>query len=141
MGMVGMFVAVEDAVQPIDFGIEQLVAQIGRGVDKNARDAPVAAPLDQQRRAPATVLRIVRIAGAPAKRRSRHAGGRAAAQNGECQGHAAVEFWSAGSRRSAAPPACGTFLNSRKKLSVVWRATSSRETPRDSASTLTVSTT
>ena len=42
---------------------------------------------------------------------------------------------------AAASLARGTLLNRRKKFSVVWRAISSNETPRVSASTLAVSTT
>ncbi len=84
---------------------------------------------DQQRAAPAAVLRIVRIAGAPAERRARHADRRAAAEDGEGQAHAAFAS------------VRGTLLNSRKKFSVVCRAISSADTPRASASTLAVSTT
>ena len=43
VGMVGMLVGVEHAVEPIDLGIEHLLAQIGRGVDQNARDRLTAA--------------------------------------------------------------------------------------------------
>ena len=76
VGMVGMFVGVEDAVEPIDLGIEKLLAQIRRSVDQDARDpAVVAAPLDKERRASAAVLRIVRIAHSPAQRRPRDAAG------------------------------------------------------------------
>ena len=32
--VVGMLVAIEDAVEPVDVGVEQLLAQIGRGVDQ-----------------------------------------------------------------------------------------------------------
>ncbi len=35
VGMVGVLVGVENAVDPIDIGVEQLLAQIGRGVDED----------------------------------------------------------------------------------------------------------
>ena len=89
MGVVGMLVGVENAVEPIDLGVEQLLAQIRRGVDQDPRDAAGIATLDQERRAAAAVFRIVGIAGAPAQRRPRHAAGRSAAENGEFQRHAA----------------------------------------------------
>ena len=76
VSMVGMLVGVEDAVEPIDLGVEELLAQVGRRVDQHPREPAVAAaPLDEQRRAPAAVLRIVRIAHAPAQRRPRDAAG------------------------------------------------------------------
>ena len=84
VGVVGMLMGVEHAVEPVDVGIEQLLAQIGRGVDQDAGDARQRiVPLDQKRAAPAAVFRIVGIAGAPAQRRPRHAAGGAAAENGE----------------------------------------------------------
>ena len=46
--------------------------------------------LDQQRAAAAAVFRIVGIAGAPAERRTRHAGGGAAAEDRQRQRHAAA---------------------------------------------------
>ena len=76
VSMVGMLVGVEDAVEPIDLGVEELLAQLGRRVDQHPREpAAVAAPLNEQRGAPAAVLRIVRIAHAPAQRRPRDAAG------------------------------------------------------------------
>ena len=39
VGVVGVLVGVEHAVEPIDVGIEQLLAQVRRGVDQDARDA------------------------------------------------------------------------------------------------------
>ena len=89
MGVVGVLVGVEDAVDPIDLGIEKLLAQIGRGIDQDPGDAAGVMTLDQKRRAAAAVFRIVGIAGAPTQRRPRHAGGGPAAENGEFQRHAA----------------------------------------------------
>ncbi len=107
-------------VEPDRLGVEQLLAQIRRGVDQHAGRAAGRFALDQQRAAAAAVFRIVRIAGAPAERRPRHAARRAAAENREASG-----VMRRGVRR-------GTFENRRKKLSVVCRAISSAETPRAS---------
>ena len=89
VGVVGVLVGVEDGVDPIDLGIEKLLAQIGRRVDQDPGDAAGVVTLDQERRAAAPVFRIVGIAGAPAQRRPRHAGGGSAAENSEFQRHAA----------------------------------------------------
>src|ERR1700730_2165144 len=112
----------------IDIGVDQLLAQVGRGVDHDPRRALLRGALDQQRTASAAVLRIVGIAFAPAQRRARHARRRAAAEDRQRQRHAA-----------AFPR--GTLENRRKKFSVVWREMSSSETPRVSASTFAISTT
>ena len=55
VGVVGMLVGVEDRVEPVDLGIEQLLAQIGRGIDQDAGDACAVAPFDQERGAPTAV--------------------------------------------------------------------------------------
>src|SRR5262245_44039021 len=136
--MIGMFVAVEHAVQPIDIGIDELLAQIRRGVDQDAGDAGAVTSLDQERRPPAAVLRIVGIASAPTQRGPRHAGGRAAAEDGEFQGHAAGVLSLAMRTDASALMDGGTLLNSRKKLSDVCCAISARETPRVSARTFAV---
>ena len=127
--VVGMLVGVEHAVEPIDVGVEKLLAQIGRRIHQDPRDTAVVVALDEQCSAPAAVFRIGRIADAPAQRRPRHAAGRPAAEDRELQRHA------------AAAAVRGTLLNRRKKFSVVCRAISSNETPRVSASTFAVSTT
>ena len=128
VGLVGMLVGQEHRVEVIDFGVDQLLAQIRRGVDHDARDALARRALDQQRAAAAAVFGIVGIAAAPAERRARHAGGRAAAEDRQRQRHAAAF-------------AAGTLENRRKKFSVVCREISSSDTPRVSASTLATSTT
>ena len=46
--MVGVLVGEEHGVEPIDPGVEKLLAQVGRGVDQNAGDASSVAPFDQQ---------------------------------------------------------------------------------------------
>src|SRR6267142_1638339 len=117
-----------DPIDVIDTGVDQLFAQVGRGIDHDPRDPAIASPLDEQRATAAAVFRIIGIAGAPAERGTRHAGRGSATEDCQRQRHAVA---SAG----------GTFENSRKKFSVVWREISSNETPRVSASTLATSTT
>src|SRR2546423_12734744 len=91
VGMVGMVMSIEHRVEPLDGGVKQLLAQIRRGVDQDASALTRAVcPLDQQRAAPAAVLRVVRIAVTPAKPDARYAGRRAAAQDGGAKRHAAV---------------------------------------------------
>src|SRR5262249_1800010 len=84
---------------------------------------------DQQRAAPPPVLRIGRIAVAPAEARARHPARRAAAEDRHPQPHPAA----------AAPR--GPFAKSRKECSAACRAISSNATPWVSASTRAVSTT
>ncbi len=130
MGVVGVLMGVEHAVDPIDAGVEQLLAQVRRGVDQDAGAAAVGGfALDQDGAAPAPVLRVGGVAMAPAEPRTRNAAGKAAAEDGD------------GKRHAAAAELRGTLLNRRKKFSVVWRAISSVETPRVAASTLATSTT
>jgi hypothetical protein len=47
MGVVGVFVRIEHAVKPIDLGVEELLPQIRRRIDKDACEAFGRAPLDQ----------------------------------------------------------------------------------------------
>ena len=93
MGLVGMLVGEKHRVDMIDLGIDQLLAQIGRGVDHDPRRALRRRPFDQQRTAAAAVFRIVGIACAPAERGPRHAGRRSAAENGQRQRHAVAFRW------------------------------------------------
>ena len=39
VGVVGMLVGIEHGIEPIDLGVQKLLAQVGRGVDQDARDA------------------------------------------------------------------------------------------------------
>src|SRR5437868_7308802 len=128
MGLVGMFMGQEYRVDVIDIGVDQLLSQIGRGVDHDPRRALLRRSLDQQRTAAAAVFRIIGIALAPAERRTRDAGRGTAAEDRQHQRHAAAF-------------GCGTLENRRKKFSVVCREISSSETPRASASTFAISTT
>ena len=108
VGMVGVLVRVEYAVDPIDLGVEKLLAQIRRRIDQHARDAAFAFPFNQDRGAAAPVFRICRIAIAPAQSRPGHAAGRAAAENGDFQRHLAFRqrrlrggaLWRTGGRNS-----------------------------------------
>ena len=88
VGLVGMLMGQEHRVDVVDVGVDQLLAQIGRGIDHDPRDAVIRCPLGEQRTAAAAVFRIVGIACAPAQRRTRNAGGGSAAENGQGQRHA-----------------------------------------------------
>src|SRR5215475_6317523 len=130
VNMVRMFMSIEHRVEVIDAGIEQLFAQVRRGIDQHAGLAAVRGrAIDQDRAPPPSVLGITGIASAPPGPRPRHAAGKAASQNGDRKHHA------------AAAEMCGTLLKRRKKFSVVWRAIWSNETPRTLASTFAVSVT
>jgi len=75
VGVVGVLVGEKDAVEPIDIGIKQLLAQIGRRVDQHAGAAAiVAGTLDQERATAAPVARIGGIACTPAECGTRHSG-------------------------------------------------------------------
>src|ERR1700682_175921 len=128
MGLIGMLMRQKHRIDVIDIGIDQLFAQIGRGIDHDPRDPAIVSPLDEQRAAAAAVFRIIGIAGAPAERGTRDAGRGSAAEYSQAQRHAVASE-------------AGTLENRRKKFSVVWREISSNETPRVSASTLAISTT
>src|SRR5215470_3714117 len=114
--LVRMLMGPDHRVDPFDFGIEQLGAQVGRGIHQ---DGPALA-LDQDGAAAALVARIGGIGSAPLTlaalpARPRHAARSAAAQ--DRHPHAL---------RSA-------LANSRKKLSVVTASSSARLTPLSSA--------
>src|SRR3984957_7292442 len=128
-GLVGMLMGQKHRVDVVNVGVDQLLAQIRRGIDHDPRCSPVRCPLGKQRAAAAAVPGIVGIASAPTQRRARDAGGGSAAENGQGQRHAAT--FAGG----------GTLLNRRKKFAVVWSDISCSETPRASASTLAISTT
>ena len=128
VGLVGMLMGQEHRVDVIDIGVDQLLAQIGRGVDHDPRDAAIRRALDQQRTAAAAVFRIVGIAGAPAQRGARNAGGGSAAENGQRQRHATA------SARHLAEQAEEVFAWSGAKSPPAKR-------PRVSASTFAISTT
>src|SRR3981081_2274122 len=127
-GLVVMLMGQKHRVDVIDVSVNQLLAQIGRGIDHDSRDPVVRCPLGEQRATAAAVFRIVGIACPPTERGTRNAGRGSAAEN--CQGQ--CHSISCGG---------GTWLNRRKKSAVVGREISSKETPRVSASTLAISTT
>ena len=88
MGLVGVLMGQKHRVDMVDIGVDQLLAQVGRGVDHDPRHPVLGASLGQQRAAAAAVLGIVGIALAPAERRARNAGGGAAAEDRQRQRHA-----------------------------------------------------
>src|SRR6266403_1718561 len=89
VGLVGMLMRQKYRVNVIDLGVDQLLAQIGRGINQDSRNSAIPRALDEQRAAPAAVFRIVGIACTPAKRGTRNAGGGPAAENCKRQRHAA----------------------------------------------------
>src|SRR5215831_947201 len=71
MGVVGMFVRDQNAIEPVDIGVEELLAEIGRGIDQDPRaSAFLVAALDQQRAAAPPVFRIFWITSTPAGSRA-----------------------------------------------------------------------
>jgi len=74
MGLVGMLVCQEHRVDVIDIGVDQLLAQVGRGIDHDPRHAAISGPLDQQRAAAAAVFRIIWVAFSPTERGTRQRG-------------------------------------------------------------------
>src|SRR5262245_1095523 len=83
VGVIGVVVGVEHAVEPDRAGIEELLAQIGRGIDQRRGLTLRAVPFDEERATLAPVLGIGGIACAPMIADAGHAAGRAAAENGE----------------------------------------------------------
>ncbi len=90
--MVGVVVGVEHAVDPIDAGAQNLLAQIGAGIDQHRRALAAVEALHHHRAAAAAVLRVGRIAVAPEAADARHPARRTAAEDGEAH------------RRHATPP-------------------------------------
>ena len=75
VGVVRVLMGIEHRVDPIDVSVEQLLAQIRRGIDQDAGHARAGAPLDQERGAATAVLGIIWIAVTPTERWTRHAAG------------------------------------------------------------------
>ena len=75
VSVVGVGMAQKDAVEPLHAGVDQLLAQIGRGVDQDRGRAAGPEAFDKHRAAATTVLWVRRIAGAPPLRDPRHAAG------------------------------------------------------------------
>src|SRR3954447_20525980 len=80
VGLVGVLMGQVYRVDVIDICIDQLLAQVGRGIDHDPRGAVRACALDHQRAAAATIFWIVGIASAPAEGRTRYAGRGTAAE-------------------------------------------------------------
>ena len=108
MGVVGVIVRVEHANERPDAQRQKLLANVGASVDENGRRPACAELLNERSTAQAPVLRVLRIAPAPVVADTRHAPGGAAAKDREPVFHA-----------GDAMAVRGTFLNSRKKFSVV----------------------
>ena len=106
MYVVRMGVGEENAIDPVDSGVEGLVAKVGRRVDQDIH----AVPFDEDGRPAPPVARIARIAISPAAADHRHALGASAAEYGDLH----------------RPARAADFLNNRKKLSVVCWETASR---------------
>ena len=126
VGLVGMLVGQKYRIDVVDMSVDQLLTQVGRGIDHDPRDAMASCAFDQQRATTSPVLRIPGIARSPAEGGPWNAGGRATAEDRQAHGHAAAFD-------------AGTLLNRRKKFYVVCREISSSEAPRASASTLAIS--
>lgn len=71
-----MIVRPENGTDPVDIGIEQLIAQIRRRIDQQSASCFV---FDQDRHASAPVLGLVGVAAPPIVADSWHSGGRSAA--------------------------------------------------------------
>src|SRR5829696_8687706 len=78
----------QDGVKASHAGLEELFAQVRRGIDQDGGRPALSRALDEDGTAPAAVLRVVGIAGAPAGADAGHAARRAASQDGDGQGHA-----------------------------------------------------
>ena len=59
VGLVGMLMGQEHRIDVIDIGVDQLLAQVGRGIDHDPRGAVRARALDQQRAAAAAVFGLL----------------------------------------------------------------------------------
>src|SRR5215813_2972810 len=106
MDVVGMLVGIEHTVERIDVGVEELFAQVRRGIDQHAGLGAVRSrAIDQNRATSAPVLGVAGVTSPPPRSGPRNASGKAAAQNRDRKRHA------------AAAEICGTLLNRRKKFS------------------------
>src|SRR5690606_16468688 len=77
VGMVGVFVGIENGVDAIDLGVQKLLAQVSASVDKypcGLRNS-VAPGLDQQSAAAPAIAGFVGVADAPVVADARHAAG------------------------------------------------------------------
>ena len=118
VAMVGMIVRPEHRVDPVDRIGEQLLAQVGRGIDQQ----PVAGlALDQDRHTGAAIFGLGRVAFAPIIADPRHPGRRSRTEHQQLHSPALV--------------------NKRLKLRVVTAARCSGVTPRKAATNRAVSAT
>jgi hypothetical protein len=77
--VIGVIVGVDHAIQPADIGVEQLLAEIGGGIDKHRR----LALRDQDRGPPAPIAGVFGVARPPPAADHRHAPCPAAAEDGD----------------------------------------------------------
>ena len=120
--VVGMVVGVEHAVEQADAGVEQLIAAVRRRVDQHVRRPLSALALHEQRAAPPPVLRI---GGSQAPQTLPMRGTPPDVPQPRIVTFKLMRRFAARSRRGR-----GTFLNRRKKFSLVVRAMSASLTPR-----------
>ena len=120
--VIGMGMGIDHALQLAHIRIQQLRAQVGRGVDQHTGHAMRCFALDQQRAAPPTVARLVRVAIAPVAAKAGHAARRSAAQDDEAQ-----------LCHQAACLHVLAFQNRRSKLAVVWAKNAASDSPKVSA--------
>src|SRR5882757_3522262 len=118
--LVGMVVRPDHGVDPLDTCVNQLLAQVGRGVDQDG----FALVLDEDGTAAAAVAAVLRVGGTPF-------GSALAARPGDARRDTAAQDGYAHSWRSAS--ARFALVNSRKKLSVVADSSSAMPTPLSSA--------
>jgi len=128
MGLIGVLMRQKHRIDVIDIGVDQLFAQVGRGINHDPRDPAIARPLDKQRATAAAVFSDYWDRRRPSERGTRHAGRGSAAENCQRQRHAVAS--AAGTLRTA-------------ERSFPWSGAKSPQTrpPRVSASTLATSTT
>src|SRR5690554_4021703 len=119
MRMIGMVVGIKHAVERLETDRKELLPNIRPSVDEDFRGALGTDLLDESRTTSAPVFWIARITAAPIVAEAWNTSGRAAAEDRQTMPHAA----------SAADAARGTFLNNRKKFSVVALANSCGVTP------------
>ena len=118
--VVGMFMRDQHAVEPVDLGVEQLLAQVRRAVDQHAR----AWPAGRSSRSTSSEQRRRRFFGLFGSQAPQPSATRGTPIDEPQPRMVKVRLM----RRP--PRLRGTLLNSRKKFSVVCRAISSAETPR-----------
>lgn len=127
--LVGMVMRDEHGIEMRDACVDQLLAHVGRRVDKHRCDAGVGFPLDKNGAAPSSVLKVRRIAGAPIAGTIRSADARYATRRAATENRDVKMIAHVGGT---------TLANSRKKLAVVASSSSRALIPLRVASTAAV---